>query len=75
MNCEKQGQLRLCKLGPGMLFKGVLKSSILVVQEAAAPKNGVEFRQRPIGDIRRSLATSCGIWRRRPKIKTHGLTN
>ena len=42
-----------------------LKSSIFVVQKAAAPKNGVEFCQRPIGDIRRSLATSYDVWRRR----------
>ena len=71
----KQAQLRLCKLGLGTLFKGAIKSSIFVVQKAAAPKNGVEFRQRPIGDIRRSLATSHVVWRRRPKIKTHELTD
>ena len=53
------------------LFQGTLKLSIFVVQEAAAPKNEVEFRQRPIGDIRRSLATLYDVWRRRSKIKTH----
>ena len=36
-----------------------LKLSILVVQKAAASKNGVEFRQGSIGAIRSSLATSC----------------
>ena len=54
-----------------------LKLSIFVVQRAAAPKNGVEFCQRPIGAIRRSLATSYDVWRRRatsPKNK-NALTN
>ena len=40
----------------------VQKSPIFVVQKAAAPKNGVEFRQRPIDDIRCSLATLYGFW-------------
>ena len=31
--------------------------SIFIVQKAAAPKNGVEFRQGTIGDICSSLAT------------------
>ena len=35
-----------------------LKSSIFVVQKAAAPKNGVEFYQGSIGTTRSSLATS-----------------
>ena len=35
-----------------------LKSPIFVVQKAAAPKTGVEFRQGSIGTIRSSLATS-----------------
>ena len=35
-----------------------LKSSIFIVQKAAAPKFGVEFRQDSIGTIRSSLATS-----------------
>ena len=49
-----------------------LKSSIFVAQKAAAPKNGVEFCQRPIiGDIRRSLAKLYNVLRRRSKIKTH----
>ena len=39
--------------------KEVLKSSIFVVQKAAAPKSGVEFRQDSIGTIRNSLAASC----------------
>ena len=39
--------------------KEVLKSSIFVVQKAAAPKTGVEFRQGSIGTLRSSLATSC----------------
>ena len=39
--------------------KEALKSSIFVVQKAAAPKSGVEFRQGSIGTIRRSLAASC----------------
>ena len=41
--------------------KGVLKSSIFVVQKATAPKSGVEFRQGPLGAIRSSLATSYGV--------------
>ena len=39
--------------------EGVLKSPFFVVQKAAAPKSGVEFRQDSIGTIRNSLATSC----------------
>ena len=39
--------------------KEALKSSIFVVQKAAAPKTGVEFRQGSIGTIRSSLAMSC----------------
>ena len=35
-----------------------LKSSIFIVQKAAAPKSGVEFLQDSIGTIRNSLATS-----------------
>ena len=38
--------------------KEALKSSIFVVQKAAAPKSGIEFRQGSIGTIRSSLATS-----------------
>ena len=38
--------------------KEALKSSIFVVQKAAAPKTGVESRQSSIGTIRSSLATS-----------------
>merc|ERR1712173_554569 len=45
----------------------VLKSSILVVQKTAAPKNGVEFRQGSIGTIRSSLAASCDLVRRRAR--------
>ena len=44
-----------------------LKSSIFVVQKAAAPKSGVEFRQGSIGTIRSSLATSCDVLRRRAR--------
>ena len=40
-------------------IKEALKSSIFIVQKAAAPKSGVEFRQDSIGTIRNSLATSC----------------
>ena len=36
-----------------------LKLSIFIVQKAAAPKSGLEFRQDSIGTIRNSLATSC----------------
>ena len=39
--------------------KEVLKSSIFVVQKAAAPKTGVEFCQASIGTIRSRLAMSC----------------
>ena len=35
-----------------------LKSSIFVIQKAAAPKIGVEFRQGSNGTISSSLATS-----------------
>ena len=35
-----------------------LKSSIFIVQKAAAPKSGVEFRQESIGTIINSLARS-----------------
>ena len=38
--------------------KEALKLSFFVIQKAAAPKNGVEFRQGSIGTIRSSLATS-----------------
>ena len=38
-------------------IKEALSSSIFVVQKAAAPKSGVEFRQGSIGTIRSSLAT------------------
>ena len=42
-----------------------LKSSIFVVQKAAEPKTGVEFRQGSTGTIRSSLATSHDAsWRR-----------
>ena len=47
-----------------------LKSSIFVVQKAAEPKTGVEFRQGSIGTIRSSLATSYGVWRRRAMSPT-----
>ena len=42
-----------------------LKSSSLVAQKAAAPKNGVEFRQGSDGTIRSSLATLYDVLRRR----------
>ena len=45
--------------------KEALKSSIFVVQKAAAPKTGVEFRQGSNGTIRSSLATSPDVLRRR----------
>ena len=38
-----------------------LKSSIFIVQKAAAPKSGVEFRQDSIGTLRSSLATSYDV--------------
>ena len=41
--------------------KEALKSSIFVVQKAAAPKIGVEFRQGSNGTIRSSLATSRDV--------------
>ena len=44
--------------------KEALKSSIFVVQKAAAPKTGVEFCQGSIGTIRSSLATLYDVWRR-----------
>ena len=45
--------------------KEALKSSIFVVQMAAAPKNGVEFCQGSNCTIRSSLATSHNVSRRR----------
>ena len=58
--------------------KEALKSSIFVVQKAAAPKTGVESRQSSIRTIRSSLATSYDVWRRRAtsllvirKLTTH----
>ena len=50
-------------------IKEALKSSIFVAQKAAAPKNGVEFRQGSIGDIWSSLATSCEGWRHCAMLK------
>ena len=47
--------------------KEALKSSIFVVQKAAAPKTGVESRQSSIGTIRSSLATSYNVWVHRIK--------
>ena len=47
--------------------KDALKSSIFIVQKAAAPKTGVEFRQGSIGTIRSSLATSHDASRRRAR--------
>ena len=44
-----------------------LKLSIFIVQKAAAPKSGVEFRQDSIGTIRSSLATSYDVSRRRAR--------
>ena len=61
--------------------KEALKSSIFVVQKAAAPKTGVESRQSSIGTIRSCLATSYDVWRRRAtsllvirKLTTHPRT-
>ena len=48
--------------------KETLKSSIFVVQKAAAPKIGVEFRQGSIDTIRSSLATPCDVARRRATL-------
>ena len=39
--------------------KTKVESVQLVVQKAAAPKNGVEFRQRSIGALRCSLAITA----------------
>ena len=44
-----------------------LKSSIFIVQKAAAPKSGVEFRQGSNGTIRSCLATSYDVSRRRAR--------
>ena len=43
----------------------LLKSSIFVVQKAAAPKNWVEFRQKSTKVVRCSLPISYHNWRRR----------
>ena len=42
---------------------------IFIVHKAAAPKNGVEFRQGFIGDICSSLATSCEVKQRCAMLK------
>ena len=42
-----------------------LKSSIFIVQKAAAPKSGVEFRQSSNGTTSSSLATLYYVSRRR----------
>ena len=47
--------------------KEALQSSIFVIEKAAAPKNGVEFRQGSNGNIRSSLATSCDVLRHRAR--------
>ena len=47
--------------------EGALKLSIFIVQKAAAPKSGVEFRQDSIGAIRSCLATSYDVSRRRAR--------
>ena len=51
-------------LGSFIFLGRLLKSSIFVVQKAAAPKTGVEFCQGSIGTIRSSLAMSYDVWRR-----------
>ena len=48
-----------------------LKLSILVVQKAAAPKTGVEFRQGSNGTIKSSLAMSHDVWRRRAMSRVY----
>ena len=50
--------------------KEALKSSIFVVQKAAAPKSGIEFRQSSNGTIRSSLAASYDVARRRVCVGT-----
>ena len=50
--------------------KEALKSSIFVVQKAAAPKSVVEFRQGSNGTIRSSLAMSYDVSRRRMCVWT-----
>ena len=47
-----------------------LKSSIFIIQKAAAPKSGVEFRQGSNGTIRSCLATSYDVSRRRARSPT-----
>ena len=49
--------------------KEALKPSIFIVQKAAAPKSGVEFRQGSNGTIRSSLATSYDVSRRRARVE------
>ena len=52
-----------------------LKSSIFIVQKAAAPKSGVEFRQDSIGTIRNSLSFFLSLFvRRQPFIDLLVLT-
>ena len=45
------------------------KSSIFVVQKAAAPKSGIKFRQGSVGTISSSLATLYNVWRCRARKK------
>ena len=52
--------------------KEALKSSIFVIQKAAAAKSGVEFRQGSNGTIRSSLATSYDVSRRLATSRVHG---
>ena len=49
-------------------IKEALKSSIFVVQKAAAQIYGVEFRQGSIGAIRSSLAMLHRVWRCRETL-------
>ena len=61
-----------------LIIEKALKTTIFVVQKAAAPKNGVEFCQKSIGVIRCSLATSCNDVRccvTLPKLFCHDHTN
>ena len=70
--------LRLSSFLGSFYFLGhPLEPPIFVIQEAAAPKNWIEFHQKSIGTVRCSLATSYDVyeanWNRRTGRQTYVL--
>ena len=67
--------LGLLSFGGRFHFQGHFQNlSVFVTQRTIAPKNGVDFRPKSVGNIRNCLATSYDVVRRRGKIETHVLT-